>query len=66
MTIGTIVGIAVAVIVVLLIIIVISWWIKKMNYFRRQQVKSILPVPDRESGKINEIPKLKLKINKVL
>ena len=39
MPIGTIVGIAVAVIVVLLIIIVISWWIKKMNYFRRQQVK---------------------------
>ena len=39
MPIGAIVGIAVAVIVVLLIIIVISWWIKKMNYFRRQQVK---------------------------
>ena len=39
MPIGTIVSIAVAVIVVLLIIIVISWWIKKMNYFRRQQVK---------------------------
>ena len=39
MPIGTTVGIAVAVIVVLLIIIVISWWIKKMNYFRRQQVK---------------------------
>lgn len=39
MSMGSIVGIAIAVIVVLLIIIVISWWINKMNYFRRQQVK---------------------------
>ncbi len=38
-SVGAIVGIAVGVVVVLLIVSVIAWWIKKMNYFRRQQVK---------------------------
>ena len=38
-SVGAIVGIAVAVVVVLLIVSIIAWWIKKMNYFRTQQVK---------------------------
>lgn len=38
-SIGAIVGIAVAVVLVILIVAIISWWINKMNYFRRQQVK---------------------------
>lgn len=39
MTIGAIIGIVVAVVVVLIIVSLIGWWISKMNYFRRQQVK---------------------------
>ncbi len=38
-SVGAIVGIAVAAVVVLLIVSIIAWWIKKMNYFRTQQVK---------------------------
>ncbi len=38
-SVGAIVGIVVAVVVVLLIVSIIAWWIKKMNYFRTQQVK---------------------------
>ena len=36
---GAIVGIAVAAVVILLIISIIGWWISKMNWFRRMQVK---------------------------
>ncbi len=38
-SVSAIVGIAVAAVVVLLIVSIIAWWIKKMNYFRTQQVK---------------------------
>ncbi len=38
-SIPAIIGIVVGVVVVLLIVSIIGWWIRKMNYFRRQQVK---------------------------
>ncbi len=39
LSIDAIIGIAVVVLVVILIVSIIGWWISKMNYFRKQQVK---------------------------
>lgn len=36
---GAIIGIVIGVLILILVIAIIAWWISKMNYFRRQQVK---------------------------
>lgn len=39
LSVGAIAGIAVAAVIVILVISIIGWWISKMNWFRRMQVK---------------------------